>query len=120
MGAPLLYCSVLKENSMLVLEFLVRHGEHSGNSSHKVPPPPTRAILRQLCGPKKFVRLGGDFQKWKNKRHSPGMSRTVSTEENFGNVEEFIRIVGGVTVDEIAEKFGLIRGSVRRIIHKNL
>jgi hypothetical protein len=68
----------------------------------------------------KFMRLGGDFQKWKNKRHPPSMSWTVYTEGNFENVEEYIRIDGGLTVDEIAEKFGLIRGSVRKVIHKNL
>jgi DNA-binding NarL/FixJ family response regulator len=68
----------------------------------------------------KFVRLGGDFQKWKNKRHRPGMSRKASTKGNFENVEEFIRIDEGLSVDEIAEKFGLSRGSVSKVIHKNL
>jgi hypothetical protein len=48
------------------------------------------------------------------------MSRTVSTEGNFENFEEIIRIDGRITVDEIAEKFGLIRGSVCKGIHKNL
>jgi DNA invertase Pin-like site-specific DNA recombinase len=77
-------------------------------------------LLRQLAGPKKFLLLGGDFQNGKNKRHRPGRSRTASTEGNFENIEEFIRIVGGITVDEIAKKFGLSRSSVRKVIHKNL
>jgi hypothetical protein len=76
--------------------------------------------LRQLSGAKKFVRLCGVFQKWKNKRHHPGLTWTTSTEGNFENIEEFIRVYGQVTVEEFAEKFGLSRGSVRKAIHKDL
>jgi len=64
--------------------------------------------------------LGGDFQKWVNKRHRPGMPRTTSTEEKFENFEEFIRVYGRVTVDEIAVKLGLNRGSVLTVIYKEL
>jgi hypothetical protein len=64
--------------------------------------------------------LGGDFQKWEKKRHRPGMPRTASAEEKFENVEEFIRVDLRVTMDEISEKLGLNRGSVRTVIHKDL
>jgi len=32
------YCSAPKENSMLVSDFVLRHGEHSLTSSQKAPP----------------------------------------------------------------------------------
>jgi hypothetical protein len=37
-----------------------------------------------------------DFQKWKNKRYRLGMPRTASTEGNFENIEEIIRVDGRV------------------------
>jgi len=63
--------------------------------------------------------LSGGFQKWKNKRHSPGTKRTASTGGNFENIE-FILVDGRVTVDEFAEKRGLSRGSVGAVVRNDL
>jgi ribosomal protein S25 len=64
--------------------------------------------------------LGRDFQKWKNKRHSPDIPRKASTEGNLENIEEFVRVEELITVNEIVEKLGLSRGSVPTVIHKDL
>ena len=60
-----------------------------------------KTTWRQLSRPKKFPRLGEDFQKRKNKSHRPDMTRTAPTEGNFENSEDFILVCGRVTVDEL-------------------
>jgi hypothetical protein len=72
MAASILQCTKRKQKA--VIKFLARNGEHRRKISQK------------------FVRLGGNFQKWKNKRYSSGIPSKASTKGNLEYIEEFIRV----------------------------